>query len=306
MHSSVISIRNLSKKYNNFYAVKDLNLEIEKGVVFGFLGPNGAGKSTTLRMLLSLINPTSGEIEIFGKSLKENRSQILSKIGSIIEKPDFYLNLNGLANLKIQANLSKVFPSTARILEIIDIVGLRGRELDKVKTYSHGMKQRLGLAQALIHDPEIIVLDEPTTGLDPQGIIDLRELILRLKLEMKKTVILSSHILSEIELIADNLTIIDKGKAVVQGKVQELLSTEDIITTLEPENTADCIHILGDSGWKNLIHQMDDKTIELKMSKSEIPMLMSYLSERNQFPYSVTYKRTLEDYFLKLTQKADV
>lgn len=306
MSSTAISIRNLTKKFGDFTAVNELNLEIAAGEVFGFLGPNGAGKSTTLRMLLTLIKPTSGEISIFGKNLSTQRSEVLQQVGSIIEKPDFHLYLSALNNLNIQARLCGINPSKKQLLELIDLVGLTGREHDKVKTYSHGMKQRLGLAQALVHNPQLVILDEPTTGLDPQGIIDLRVLILRLKNEFKKTVVLSSHILSEMELIADSMTIISGGKAVVQGKVAELLSNEDLIIVIEPQEVSSCMQVLQQSVFQQAIIKTNDATIELKLGKSEIPDLMRFLADNNQHPYSVNYKRTLEDYFLKLTNQAHV
>lgn len=306
MPSTAISIQHLTKKFGDFTAVNDLNLEIAAGEVFGFLGPNGAGKSTTLRMLLTLIKPSSGNITVLGKNIETHRSEILKQVGSIIEKPDFHLYLSALNNLKIQARLCGINPSQKQLTQIIEMVGLTGREHDKVKTYSHGMKQRLGLAQALIHEPQIVILDEPTTGLDPQGIIDLRLLILRLKNEFKKTVVLSSHILSEIELIADSMTIISGGKAVVQGKVNELLSNEDLIIVIEPANAADCATTLQQSAWQNQLTKIGETTLELKLSKTEIPELMRFLANNNQYPYSATYKRTLEDYFLKLTNQAHV
>lgn len=303
MTPNAISIRNLSKKFGDFAAVNDLNLEVSSGEIFGVLGPNGAGKSTTLRMLLTLIKPTSGEIFILNKSLETHRTEILRHVGSIIEKPDFYLYLSALNNLKIQAQLCGLQPGKRQLLELLDMVGLSGREQDKVKTYSHGMKQRLGLAQALVHDPQIVILDEPTTGLDPQGIIDLRQLLLRLKNEMKKTVVLSSHILSEIELVADSMAIIAAGKAVVQGKVKELLSNEDLIIVIEPKNHPECVRELQNSAWNQHLRNISTTTIEMNLSKSEIPGLNRFLAEKNLLTYSVSYKRTLEDYFLKLTNQ---
>ena len=243
---------------------------------------------------------------MLGKNLSTHRSEILRQVGSIIEKPDFHLYLSAFHNLKIQARLCGLHPSDKQLYELFEMVGLKGREHDKVKTYSHGMKQRLGLTQALVHNPQIIVLDEPTTGLDPQGIIDLRLLILRLKNEMKKTVVLSSHILSEMELIADSMTIIAGGKAVVQGKVKELLSNEDLIIVVEPQNKTLCTQALQNSAWQARIHSIGENTLELKLSKNEIPELVKFLADKQLSTYSVSYKRTLEDYFLKLTNQTHV
>ena len=194
----IVEVKNLVKNYGSFCAVKDVSFDVYQNDVFGFLGPNGAGKSTTIRTILSLISPSSGTINLFGKPLVDNRNYILSKIGCIVEKPDFYKYLSAQKNLELFARVSGNNISKSRISELIEFVGLNGREKDKVSGFSHGMKQRLGIAQTLLHDPELIILDEPTTGLDPQGIIDIRNLILQLKNEKNKTVIISSHILSEI------------------------------------------------------------------------------------------------------------
>ena len=227
----IISVRNLSKSYGSFKAVDQLNLDVFYGDVFGFLGPNGAGKSTTIRMLLSLIKPSEGSIKIFGQDLNQHRNTILGKIGCIVEKPDFYKYLSAEKNLHYFAALSGFSASKSKIYEMLELVGLKGREKDKIKGYSHGMKQRLGIAQTLIHNPDLIVLDEPTTGLDPQGIIDIRNLILHLQRDLNKTVFLSSHILSEIELIASRMVIINKGREIVQGEVGTLLNSEELIVS---------------------------------------------------------------------------
>ncbi|MCU0365338.1 MAG: ATP-binding cassette domain-containing protein [Ignavibacteriaceae bacterium] len=163
----VIEISELTKRFKDVLAVNDMNFTVNRGDVFGFLGPNGAGKSTTIRMLLSLISPTSGTIKIFNKTLKENRREILANVGAIVEKPDFYQYLPAIKNLEILAKISGKEVTRKRIFELLELVGLADRANSRVKTYSHGMKQRLGIAQALLHNPELIVLDEPTTGLDP-------------------------------------------------------------------------------------------------------------------------------------------
>jgi ABC-type multidrug transport system ATPase subunit len=215
MPEKIVEINHLSKLFGKLRAVDDVSFDVYQGDVFGFLGPNGAGKSTTIRAMLSLITPTSGEIMLFGKELRKNRNFILSRIGCIVEKPDFYQYLSAEKNLEIFARVSGSSVSRSRIHEMIEFVGLRGREKDKVGHFSHGMKQRLGIAQTILHDPDLIILDEPNTGLDPQGSIDIRNLILQLKNERNKTILLSSHILSEIELIANRMVIIAKGKTIV-------------------------------------------------------------------------------------------
>lgn len=301
----IIQINNLSKSYGNLNAVTDLNLEVYTGDVFGFLGPNGAGKSTTIRMLLSLIKPTSGSIFIFGKNLVEHRNEILRKIGCIIEKPDFYLYLSAAKNMELFSRLSGFHPSKKKMEEVLELVGLKGRERDKVKTFSHGMKQRLGLAQTLIHDPELIILDEPTTGLDPQGIIDVRNLILHLQQDLKKTIFLSSHILSEIELIASRMAILNKGKAVAQGNVAELLSSQELLVTIESDETEKARQWVNNSSWKGNLQSISEQHIDFKLSKNEIPDLTAALNEAGIRYFSISYKRALEDYFLKLTREHD-
>lgn len=302
MAQPIVQLTNIHKDYGEFKAVDGISLTIEEGDVYGFLGPNGAGKSTTLRMLLSLIKPTAGNIEIMGKNLDKSRNDILAQIGSIIEKPDFYLYLSAKQNLWLLSKMYNQRIDSKRIAEVIALVGLSGRENDKVKTYSHGMKQRLGLAQALLHNPKLIILDEPTTGLDPQGIIELRELILRLKNE-GKTVVLSSHILSEIELIADSMVIINKGKAVAQGKVDTLLGNDDVVVSLELGDPAQFKAAIANSQFATTCTMVEHHKAELKLAKDEIPQLVNWLADKGIPFYALDYKKRLEDYFLKITHQ---
>jgi len=182
--SAIIKVSRLTKEFGEIHAVNDLTFTVEQGEVYGFLGQNGAGKSTTIRMLLTLIEPTSGDIEIFGLNLKKYRKEVLKKVGAIIEKPDLYKYLTAFENLKIFAAMSGVKPKGGRLMEQLAMVGLAERAGSKVKTYSQGMKQRLGIAVALIHDPELIILDEPINGLDPQGMADVRKLMHLLSKEL--------------------------------------------------------------------------------------------------------------------------
>jgi ABC-2 type transport system ATP-binding protein len=303
---SIIRLQHLSKHFGNFEAVSNLNLEVKSGDVFGFLGPNGAGKSTTIRMMLSLIKPSGGSIFIFGENLLESRSKILKRIGCIVEKPDFYLYLSAKKNLELFGKLSGIIPSKKKIAELIELVGLKGRAEDKVKTYSHGMKQRLGIAQTLIHDPELIILDEPTTGLDPQGIIDVRQLILRLKNDFGKTVLLSSHQLNEVEQIATRMAIINKGKTIVQGEVSELLSTSDLIVSVEVSDVEQAKQVIQNSSWISKLKLSANSHMDFNISKEEISALTKFLIQKDVRVFSVKYKRTLEDYFLKLTNEQNL
>lgn len=302
MAQPIVQLTNIHKDYGSFKAVDGISLTIEDGDVYGFLGPNGAGKSTTLRMLLSLIKPTAGTIQIMGKNLDKSRNEILAQIGSIIEKPDFYLYLSAKQNLWLLSKMYNQRIDSKRIQDVITLVGLSGRENDKVKTYSHGMKQRLGLAQALLHNPKLIILDEPTTGLDPQGIIELRELILQLKNE-GKTVVLSSHILSEIELIADSMVIINKGKAVAQGKVNTLLGNDDVVVSLELGDVSQFKLAVANSQFAAACTLVEHDKAELKLAKDEIPHLVNWLADKGIPFYALDYKKRLEDYFLKITHQ---
>lgn len=300
----VIQISSLSKRFKDLLAVDELELHVNRGDVFGFLGPNGAGKSTTIRMMLSLISPTSGTINIFGKSLLENRKEILANIGAIVEKPDFYQYLPAIKNLEILAKISGKEVSSKRIVELLDLVGLKDRAKSKVKTYSHGMKQRLGIAQALLHDPELIVLDEPTTGLDPQGMKEIRDLILRLSKDENKTIFLSSHILSEIELVANRMIIINKGKKIVEGEVSNLLNSNKVKVTVEVENIITVKNILETTKWLNQIESISANKINFNLEQNEIPLLNKFLVENGIMVNALVPVRSLEDYFLNLTSGA--
>lgn len=303
MSDKIIEVRNISKKFGTFQAVKDVSFEVDRGDVFGFLGPNGAGKSTSIRCMLSLITPDSGSIKLFGKELASNRAEVLRKVGSIIEKPDFYKYLSAARNLEIFARISGKPASKSKIYEMIEFVGLQGREKDKVGGFSHGMKQRLGIAQTLIHDPELIILDEPTTGLDPQGIIDIRNLIISLSKEKNKTILLSSHQLSEIEIIANRMVIINKGRSIIEGNVSELLNSQDLVVRLEVDNKEKTERLFGSTDLINSFHT-DASGIEISVVKENIPPLIRFLNANDIAVYSVESKRKLEDYFIKMIAEA--
>ncbi len=298
----VIEVRGLTKKFGSLTAVNNLDLNVYRGDVFGFLGPNGAGKSTTIRMLLSLIKPTGGEMKIFGKSITKDRKEIFSKIGAIVEKPDFYLYLSAYKNLEILGKLSGADTSKKKIMSMLELVGLEKRYKSKVKTYSHGMKQRLGLAQALLHDPELIILDEPTTGLDPQGMKEIRDLIIYLSREKGKTIFLSSHILHEVELIATRMIIISKGTAQVEGTVEELLKSEKVVVTFEVDKIEEAMKTVNESKWKEDFKSSSKSEINFELTKNEIALLNKYLIEKGILVSAVVPVRSLEDYFLRITE----
>ncbi len=299
MSAPIVSIKHLSKRFGNFQAVQDVNITVHAGDVYGFLGPNGAGKSTTMRCMLSLIQADQGQIELFGQSITEHRSEILSKVGSLIEKPDFYKYLSAFRNLQIFSRISGKPSTNKEIMEMLDFVGLAGREKDLVGGFSHGMRQRLGIAQTLLHQPDLIVLDEPTTGLDPQGIIDMRNLILRLKNEQNKTIILSSHNLSEVELICNRMVIIHRGKSIVEGNVAELLNEEEQIIRIQTGTEAmpKLVEILS-AQYSPL--RINDQVVEISLVKEMIPQVNALLVEAGIPVFSIEAKRKLEDYFINL------
>jgi len=301
-NTEIIKVQHLAKNFGSFQAVKDVSFTVNKGDVFGFLGPNGAGKSTTIRCMLSLIKADNGQIQLFGKDLQKHRNEILSKVGSIIEKPDFYRYLSAEKNLSIFARISGKDVSKREIAEMLDFVGLNGRNRDKVGGFSHGMKQRLGIAQTLLHQPDLIVLDEPTTGLDPQGIVEIRNLILRLKSEQNKTVILSSHQLSEIELISNRMVIINKGQSIIEGDVKELLNAQEMVVQLEVNDMDKTIQVINASFAGASHKKINERIIEVNIEKQLVPSLNRILVQEGVEVHAMEPKRKLEDFFMKIIQ----
>ena len=297
----VISVNNLCKQFKDLTAVDNLSFTVNRDDIYGFLGQNGAGKSTTIRMLLTLIAPTAGKIEMFGKDLKTNRADILKNVGAVIEKPDLYKYLTAYQNLSIFAKMSGVKPTKDLLMQQLEMVGLAERAQSKVKTFSQGMKQRLGIAVALIHNPQLIILDEPTNGLDPQGIADMRNLILTLSKKMGKTVVISSHLLSEIQLIANRMLIINKGQKMAEGNVAELMDPSQTIVTITTTNDDVTKTKLLSSDWSGLV--LPESGIKLRMDKKQIPSLNEFLVQMNTGVLSIEPKHSLEDYFLSLTNE---
>ncbi len=300
MTDIVLATNSLTKRYGKRVAVEDLSLNVQRGDIFGFLGHNGAGKSTTIRMILGLIRPTSGTAAILGHDIKRNRAKALANIGAIVEAPAFYDNLSGLQNLKILAEMSGGC-SRSRIDEVLRIVGLIGREDDHVRVYSHGMRQRLGIAQALLPGPELIILDEPTDGLDPQGIREVRELILRLRNDLGLTIFLSSHLLFEIEQICNRVAILREGVMLYQGAVSDLLDQEKTFK-LKVDRIDEAVQFLLQVDSLSL-ERNGDNSIYLRMPDDEVPYINEMLI-RNGFRVSELspQRETLEDVFIRLTE----
>lgn len=297
MEPLVIETRELTKKFNKFTAVKELNLKVPKGALYGFLGPNGAGKSTTIRMLLGLIKPTTGTIHLFNQDLSIHRLNILSKVGSIVETPSYYEHLTAYENLEITRKILQLPPD--EIDKALDIVRLTQWKRQKVKDFSLGMKQRLGIAQALMGNRELLILDEPTNGLDPAGVKEIRELIMSLPEIMNATVLISSHILSEIELMADHVGIIHQGELLFQGTMAELKTKgrDEVVVKAHPLGQA--AEFLRDKGYTVTIREgklyLPGRNINMETLNRELVLSgygVSHLSKN---------LGNLEDIFLQLT-----
>lgn len=292
----VLEVKNLTKKYKNF-AVNQISFDVEKGNVYGLLGPNGSGKSTTFGMLLSTINPTSGSWFWFGK--KGTDSDTLKKIGAIIEQPNFYPYLSAEKNLKIVAEIKEV--PYHRVDEVLKIVGLLERKKDAFSTYSLGMKQRLAIASALLNNPKVLILDEPTNGLDPEGIIQIREIIQQISTQ-GITIIIASHLLDEIEKLCSHVIVLKKGNAIYSGSVENLSNTFGYFE-LEYSDTQHLISVLKDLPYFSDI-QLKNKRVEAILEQDLAgEKLNQILAEKGIFlSHLLKRKESLENYFLKLVQ----
>lgn len=296
--SNIIEIENLSLSYNKKDLVlKKLNLTVNSPSIFGFIGVNGSGKSTTIKSMLGLIPYQSGSIKLFGLPIKKNRTTIFSKIGALIENPSLYGHLTGYDNLKIYCHYQKL--PLSRIAEIVTLIGLENGINKRCNTYSLGMKQRLGLGIALLNDPDLLILDEPTIGLDPQGRIALRGLLKKLH-QQGKTIFVSSHLLSELEQIATEVGILKNGQIIFQGNQGDLIARrtgEKVSIEIEEANLA--APLLLEQGY--VIKVIHSKQIEVTIkSKAEIPKIINFLCANNISIFRVQQQQTnLEDLFIQ-------
>jgi ABC-2 type transport system ATP-binding protein len=302
MNQAVLQTYRLTKKYRRRVVVDRLSLRVERGDVFGFLGQNGAGKSTTIRMLLGLVRPSSGEVRILGNDMSRRPQRALKHVGAIIEAPAFYENFSAWQNLRMLAAMSGG-ATPKRVEQVLDLVGLRARARDLVRIYSHGMRQRLGIAQALLPNPEFIILDEPTDGLDPQGLYEVRDLIRRLRDELSLTIMLSSHLLHEVEQICNRVAIIEQGRLVYQGSVEELVAQGQSIK-LKVDRISDAFELLAQDPRLSVTRNGDD-SLYLKLAGEEIPDVNALLVERGFRVMEISPQReSLEEVFLRLTREA--
>ncbi|APO48072.1 ABC transporter ATP-binding protein [Paenibacillus polymyxa] len=298
--SPIVETHNLSKSYGGTNRVHQVNLAVETGQIFGFLGPNGAGKTTTLKMLLGLIKPTEGTVKVFGKDLNKHRPSILNQTGSLIESPSYYGHLTGLENMKVMQRLRNV--PNKNIDEALKIVRLENQKHKQADQYSLGMKQRLGIAMALLAFPSLLILDEPTNGLDPAGIGEIRELIKSLPGQYGITVLLSSHLLSEIEQIATSVGIISDGKLLFQGTMQSLQANNKTTIRFQTTDTTRAEKILLTQGYMPTVH---GKQLVFNYLRDEEVSQMNKVLVEHDIPVIriEEHKKSLEDIFLDLTGK---
>jgi ABC-2 type transport system ATP-binding protein len=301
--SSAIRIENLYKHFGwrqkkRVQAVKNLNLEVAAGQVYGFLGPNGAGKTTTIRMLLDLIRPTQGDVYLFDKHVRNERD-VLHRVGSLVEGASFYDFLTGRRNLEIFGLTSNLDLRPERIDEVLALVDMKDRASRRVKGYSTGMKQRLGIAAAMLADPDLLILDEPANGLDPQGIAEIRGLVRKLADEYGKTIFLSSHQLGEVEQVCDRVAIINKGQLLREGRVTELVAeTAQFRLRAKPLDRAAAVI---NEHWS--CTPLPNDILLIDAGEETIPIMVKKLVDNHIQVYEVSpYRQSLEDYFLSVTE----
>ncbi len=301
MNEFVIETKKLTKKYGHETAIHDVDLHVRKGRIYGLLGRNGAGKTTTMKLLLGLTDPTAGEVLLWEKPLRGNEKKVLPRIGSMVEGPGFYPNLTGTENLRIFATLRGV-PTANAVENALRLVGLPVRDKKLFGAYSLGMKQRLGIANAVFHDPELLILDEPTNGLDPIGIAGIRDYLKKLAVEREKTILISSHILSEITLLADDIGIIDCGVLLEEAPLSELTKRDRRYIELRVSDVPKTVLILGRNFGMKGYSVQDDCTLHLFDAVEDIGAVHRALVLEDVAVYESRFcSHTLEDYFKSIT-----
>ncbi len=294
----MIELRGLHKIFGERVAVHELNLEVPRGEIFGLLGHNGAGKSTTIGMMLGQVWPTRGELKICGHDVTTHRARALQKVGAIFEAPAFYDYLSGRKNLEILSHYSA--PTSAkRINEVVDWVGLSGRVQSKVRTYSHGMRARLAIAQALLPEPELLILDEPGSGLDPEGIAEMRQTIARLHRELGLTILLSSHLLGEVEHLCSRIAVLNQGRKVFEGRIADVKSARGRVQLRTPD-FARATGLLRERGI--ITNVVDGEYIELSAGRSTADAAHALVTANIPLDGIWQHEQTLEDFYLDLVK----
>lgn len=296
----ILKVENLTKKRGNKIVVDNLSFTVNKGDIFGFLGPNGAGKSTTMKMILKLIRKDGGKVYIDGFDIDTSFKDAIKNVSAIIESPAIYLDLTAYENLKIVKNFSDSYSVSYAIEDVLKIVGLKGREYEKAKNYSLGMKQRLSIAMALIKNPKIILLDEPTNGLDPKGVVEMRELIKELAHKHNKTIIISSHVLHEIEMMCNRVVIINKGKQILESDIESITNKKDLFY-IRTTDIDKAIKLLNSKPYAKL-HQREKDGITVQSNEASISLLTKEFIKNDISVYEISANnKSLEDIFIEIT-----
>lgn len=302
--TAAVELQNVSKTIKGRKIIDDISFEVKSGEVFGFLGPNGAGKTTTIRMIVGLIGITSGDIKIMGNSIQTDFEKAIRHVGAIVENPEMYKFMSGYQNLLHYARMTEGV-TKEKIMETVEFVGLADRINDKVKTYSLGMRQRLGLAQCLLHDPKVLILDEPTNGLDPAGIREIRDHIRKLAREKQMAVIVSSHLLAEMELMCDRIGIIQKGKLIEVQLVDDLAQGNERMYELEVSPLEEALLLLQQL-YPEVHMERTERGILLPVMKENMPPIIEKLVGNGIQIFTITeVTKTLEDRFLELTAQKE-
>ena len=298
--TGIVKLNNVTKIIKGRTIIDSISFEVHKGEIFGFLGPNGAGKTTTIRMIVGLISISSGDIEIDGKSIKKDFEQAVKHVGAIVENPEMYKFLTGYQNLIHYARMTKGI-TKEKISEVVDLVDLTDRINDKVKTYSLGMRQRLGLAQCLLHDPDVLILDEPTNGLDPAGMREIRDHLRMLAKEKNMAVIVSSHLLSEMEMMCDRIAIIQDGKLVDVQQIHDFVQGSERVFAFELDDQEKALQVIRSKN-PNIKTEQTDSSLVVTLKKDQVPVVVKTLVESQINIYGIQeITKTLEDRFLEVT-----
>lgn len=302
----IIETSNLSKRFGDKEVVSKLNLQVKKGDVYGFLGPNGSGKTTTIRMLLGLIHPSQGSAMLNGYEVKTDLNRAISGVGAVVESPSFYDYLSGRDNLRLMANLIPGV-SGKRIEEVLEMTGMADRADGPAGTYSTGMRQRLGIARALLNYPRLVILDEPTNGLDPRGMIEIREIIRQLNREEGITFFISSHLLHEVEQTCNRVGVLREGKLLAEGLVKDLIDSEHEVVeiTAAAKKTADAARLLTPLDYVSSV-EICDTSVTARIEKGSSARLNRYLMNNGiEVVYLAPQNSSLEKYFIELTERSD-
>ena len=300
MKKKVLELKNVSKSFEKRKIIDNLNLEVEEGEIYGFLGPNGSGKTTTIKMILRLINSDSGEIKVNGYDTKKQFEKAMECIGARVENPDLYKYMSGIDNLRLHARIRNI--DEKRIKEVLELVELKGREKDKVGKYSLGMKQRLGLALTLLHKPKVLILDEPTNGLDPAGIKKLRDILKEISHKEGVAVFVSSHILSEMQLMCDRVAVLDNGKIVKVEKISDTNEEKEEVVEIKVRNIKKAVKILKEEF--NLDVKIENNKINITVRTEKLPEVIKKLAIADtEIQLVIPKEHTLEDIFFDATER---